>query len=94
MFKPLYDRVLIEKFEAPKTSPSGVIMGTIEDPNGLFEGVVRAVGSGYRTETGFQSLEVAVEDRVLFRKRSAVEVEQEGKVFYLLHEKELLGVIS
>jgi len=49
-FRPLYDLILLRKEEAPKTTASGLVLSTTDDPNEARYSNVVAVGEGYRTD--------------------------------------------
>ena len=77
MLKPLADRVLIE-VDVEETKTAG--------------GILLAVGSGKVLDNGERlPFEVAVGDRVLFAKYSGVDIEEGGKKFLLLSERDVLG---
>lgn len=92
MITPLYDRVLVEKEEADQTTESGLYLPT-NDANQAVYGRVIALGQGYRQvdADGFRQLVVQEGHRVLFRTRSATEIKEGGKTYYLLREQDLLG---
>ena len=56
------------------------------------KGTVIAIGSGKVLDNGERlPFEVAVGDRVLFAKYSGVDIEEGGKKFLLLSERDILG---
>ena len=92
--KPLADRVVIEPALAEQKTASGIIIPDTakEKPS---EGVVEAVGDGYRAEVGqVIPLNVKVGDKVLFGKWSGTEVKVNGEVRLLIRETEILGVVE
>ena len=86
-FKPLKDRVLVEREEQPNTTASGLYIPdtAIEKP---WEGQVIAVGPSAR-EDG-----IDVDDTVVFANFSGMEITIEGKEYLILHSKEVLGLIK
>ena len=75
ILKPLADRVLVEV--------------DVEESQ---KGTVIAIGSGKVLDNGERlPFEVAVGDRVLFAKYSGVDIEEGGKKFLLLSERDILG---
>ncbi len=79
MLKPLADRVLIE-VDVEETKTAGGIL------------LPDTVGSGKVLDNGERlPFEVAVGDRVLFAKYSGVDIEEGGKKFLLLSERDVLG---
>lgn len=94
-FKPLGDRVLIERSKA-QTSKGGILLpdSAQEKPR---EGVVIAVGPGKTDEDGNKiTLTVKPGDKVLFSSYSGTEVKNpEGEKEYLImKEEDLLGILD
>ena len=59
------------------------------------KGVVIAVGAGKLTDDGKRlPLEVSVGDEVLFAKYSGTDIEEEGKKFLLITERDILAIFS
>ena len=93
-FKPLYDRVLLKRVEAPEVTPGGLIIpDTAKEKPG--EGEVLAVGAGAPDETGkLRPPQVKVGDRVLFGKWAGTEVLIGGVDRLILKESEILGILE
>ena len=92
--RPLHDRVLVKRLEENTKTPGGIIIPDTakEKPS---EGIVEAVGNGYRAEVGqVIPLNVKVGDKVLFGKWSGTEVKVNGEVRLLIRETEILGVVE
>ena len=91
MLKPLADRVLVEvDVEESKTSGGILLPDTAQKKSQ--KGTVIAIGSGKVLDNGERlPFEVAVGDRVLFAKYSGVDIEEGGKKFLLLSERDILG---
>src|SRR5690242_15698350 len=86
-FRPLHDRVVIERIDAEARTAGGIIIPDTaqEKPQ---QGEVTAVGPGGRDESGkLIPIDVKVGDRILFGKWSGTEVKIDG-VEYLTHEGE------
>ena len=91
MLKPLADRVLIE-VDVEETKTAGGILLPDTAQKMSQKGTVIAVGSGKVLDNGERlPFEVAVGDRVLFAKYSGVDIEEGGKKFLLLSERDVLG---
>ena len=91
MLKPLADRVLIE-VDVEETKTAGGILLPDTAQKKSQKGTVIAVGSGKVLDNGERlPSEVAVGDRVLFAKYSGVDIEEGGKKFLLLSERDVLG---
>lgn len=91
MLKPLADRVLVEvDVEGSKTAGGILLPDTAQKKSQ--KGTVIAIGSGKVLDNGERlPFEVAVGDRVLFAKYSGVDIEEGGKKFLLLSERDILG---
>ncbi len=82
-FKPLGDRVLVERVEETNTTASGIIIpdNAKEKPS---EGKVLAIGSEVE--------EVKVDDIVVFGKYSGTELVLDGKEYLVLDVSDILGI--
>ena len=93
-FRPLHDRVLVERVEAEEKNAGGTIIPDTakEKPQ---EGRVVAAGSGARNEQGeITPLEVKTGDKILFGKWSGTEVRLEGKDLLIMKESDILGIVE
>ena len=91
-FRPLHDRVVIERIEAEAKSAGGTIIPDTaqEKPQ---QGKVSAVGPGGRDESGkLISIDVKVGDRILFGKWSGTEVKIDGVEYLIMKESDIIGV--
>lgn len=93
-FRPLHDRVLVERIEAETKSAGGIIIPETaqEKPQ---QGKVKAVGAGNRDENGkLIPLDVKAGDTILFGKWSGSEVKIDGKEFLIMKESDILGIVD
>ena len=92
-FRPLHDRVVIERIEAEAKSAGGIIIpDTARDKPQ--QGKVTAVGPGGRDESGkLIPIDVKVGDRILFGKWSGTEVKIEGVEYLIMKESDIMGVL-
>ena len=93
-FRPLHDRILVERVESEDTSPGGIILPDTakEKPQ---QGKVIAVGSGKRTEDGkVLPLEVKAGDTILFGKYSGSEIKIEATDYLIMREEDVLGLVE
>jgi chaperonin GroES len=93
-FRPLHDRVVVERLEGEEKTKTGIIIpDTVkEKPQ---EGKVMAVGPGGRDENGKRTpLDVKAGDRVLFGKWSGTEVKIDGNDLLIMKESDILGVVG
>ena len=93
-FRPLHDRVLVERVEAEEKTAGGIIIPDTakEKPQ---EGKVVAVGTGTKSEDGkVTPLDVQAGDTILFGKWSGTEVKVDGKDLLIMKESDILGIVG
>ena len=93
-FRPLHDRVVIERIDAEAKTAGGIIIPDTaqEKPQ---QGKVIAVGPGGRDESGkLIPIEVKVGDRILFGKWSGTEVKIDDEDLLVMKESDIMGVID
>ena len=91
MLKPLADRVLVEVDVEESKTAGGILLPDTAQKKSQ-KGTVIAIGSGKVLDNGERlPFEVAVGDRVLFAKYYGVDIEEGGKKFLLLSERDILG---
>ena len=92
--RPLHDKVLVKRYEEAVKTTGGIIIPDTakEKPS---EGLVKAVGNGFRSEEGkIIPMSVKEGDRILFSKWSGTEIKIEGVAYLILKESEILAVIE
>src|SRR5213082_167668 len=92
-FRPLNDRVVIERVDAEAKTAGGIIIPDTakEKPQ---EVKVIAIGSGGRDESGnLIPIDVKVGDRILFGKWSGTEVKIDGVEYLIMKESDIMGVL-
>lgn len=82
-FKPLGERVIVERKEEAKTTASGIIIPDNAAAEKQTEGTVVAVSKAVE-EKG----EIAVDDVVLFGKYAGTEIMLDGKEYVVLNNSE------
>jgi chaperonin GroES len=93
-FRPLHDRVLVERIEQETKTAGGIIIPDTAKEKPM-QGKVKAVGSGNRDETGkLVPLDVKAGDSVLFGKYSGTEVKIDGAEYLIMRESDILGVMN
>ena len=93
-FRPLYDRILVERVESEEVTKGGIILPDTakEKPQ---QGKIIAVGSGKRTEDGkIIPLELKAGDTILFGKYSGSEIKIEGIEYLIMKEDDVLGLVE
>ena len=93
-FRPLHDRVVVERLEAEEKTASGIIIPDSAQEKPM-QGKIVATGSGARDETGkIQPLDVKEGDVVLFGKWSGTEVKLDGKDLLIMKESDIMGIMG
>ncbi|MFQ5959396.1 MAG: co-chaperone GroES [Alphaproteobacteria bacterium] len=93
-FRPLHDRVLVERVDEEETSSGGIIIPDTAKEKPM-QGKVLAVGPGGRNEEGkLQPLDVKKGDRILFGKWSGTEVKIDGDELLIMKESDIMGILQ
>lgn len=93
-FRPLHDRVLVERVKEDSKTAGGIIIPDTakEKPS---EGKVVAVGPGTRGDDGkFTALDVKKGDVVLFGKWGGTEVTIDGTELLIMKESDIMGIVG
>jgi len=93
-FRPLHDRVVVERLEQEEKTAGGIIIPDTakEKPQ---QGKVISVGPGARGDDGkIHPLDVKPGDRVLFGKWSGTEVKVDGQELLIMKESDIIGVFA
>jgi chaperonin GroES len=93
-FRPLHDRVVIERIDPEAKTAGGIIIPdtAMEKPQ---QGKVVGVGPGGRDEAGkLIPIDLKVGDRVLFGKWSGTEVKIDGIELLIMKESDIMGVLD
>ena len=93
-FRPLHDRVVVQRIEEDQKTAGGIIIPdtAAEKPQ---TGKVIAVGPGARDDDGkIVPLDVKSGDKVLFGKWSGTEVKLDGDELLIMKETDIMGVLN
>ena len=93
-FRPLHDRVVVERIDADAKSTGGIIIPDTakEKPS---QGEIIAVGPGGRDEAGkLIPIDLKKGDRVLFGKWSGTEVKIDNVDLLIMKESDIMGVLE
>ncbi len=93
-FKPLGDRVLVQRVEANEEVRGGIVIPDTakEKPQ---EAVVIAVGEGKVLDSGQKvAMSVKAGDKVLFGKYSGSEIKLNDEEYLIMSEGEILGILE
>ena len=93
-FRPLHDRVLVQRLGDDETSVGGIIIPDSAKEKPQKAKVIR-IGPG-RTDKDGKSIGLDVQDGdiILFGKYSGAEVKMDGEEYLILREDEILAVIG
>jgi chaperonin GroES len=88
-FRPLHDRVVVERIDAEEKTAGGIIIPDTakEKPS---QGEIIAVGPGVK----LIPIDLKVGDTVLFGKWSGTEVKIDGQDLLIMKESDIMGVIE
>ena len=92
--RPLHDRVLVKRLEENTRTAGGIIIPDTakEKPS---EGIVEAIGNGFRAEDGkILPMSVKVGDRVLFGKWAGTEIKVNGEARLIIKESDILAIVE
>jgi chaperonin GroES len=93
-FRPLHDRVLVERIDQTDKTAGGIIIPETAQEKPM-EGRVVSAGPGAKSEDGTVSpLDVQVGDRILFGKWSGTEVKIDGTDLLIMKESDIMGIIE
>ena len=93
-FRPLHDRVVIQRVDEEEKTKGGIIIPDTAKEKPM-EGKIVAVGPGARGEDGkIHPLDVKAGDRVLFGKWSGTEVKLDGDELIIMKEADIMGIIA
>ena len=93
-FRPLHDRVVVQRTESELKTAGGIIIPDTAKEKPM-QGKVIATGAGARDETGkVQPLDVKAGDTVLFGKWSGTEVKIDGQEYLIMKESDIMGVVE
>jgi chaperonin GroES len=93
-FRPLQDRILVERVESEEKTSGGIILpdSAKEKPQ---QGKVVSVGPGKRDETGkLIPPEIKAGDRILFGKYTGTEIKIDAIEYIIMREEEVFGLIE
>ena len=93
-FRPLHDRVVVQRTETEEKSAGGIIIPDTAKEKPM-QGTVIAVGAGARDEQGkVHALDVKEGDTVLFGKWSGTEVKLDGTDYLIMKESDIMGIVD
>ena len=94
MFRPLHNRILVERLNPEEKTASGIIIPDTakEKPQ---EGKVIAVGPGLKDKQGKAiPMDIKPGDKILFAKYGGSDVRIDSKEYLILKEEDVMGVVQ
>jgi len=90
-FKPLFDRILVEKF-MPEVKTKGGVLLPEKGAGKVLEATVLAIGPGSKDRDG-QTVPVSVQvgDKVLLPEYGGTKVTFEDKEYHIFRDSDILG---
>ena len=93
-FRPLHDRVLVERIEEDSKTSGGIIIPDTAKEKPM-QGKVINVGPGARGQDGkIVPMDVKKGDTILFGKWSGTEVTMNGKELLIMKEEDIMGIVG
>ena len=93
--KPLNDRVIVKALNEEETTASGIILPDTVEKERSEKGEVIAVGPGRLLDNGQRApMQVAVGNKVLFKKYSPEEIKADKKEYLIVGESDILAIIE
>ena len=93
-FRPLHDRVLVQREESEEKSAGGIIIPDTAKEKPM-QGTVKATGAGSRDEQGkLVPLDVKEGDVILFGKWSGTEIKLDGQDYLIMKESDIMGIVG
>lgn len=92
--RPLHDRVVLQRWEAEKTTAGGIVIPDTAKEKPVQAEVV-AVGPGKSLDNGeIRPVTVKPGDKVLVGKYAGTELKLDGVEYVVLREDEIFGIIE
>ena len=93
-FRPLHDRVVVQRVDAEEKTKGGIIIPDTAKEKPL-EGKVVAVGNGKILQDGkVRPLDIKEGETVLFSKYAGTDIKVDGEELVILREDDIVGVVE
>ena len=93
MLKPLHDNVILEKEKVENKTASGIILSEKPKEQPSVAKVV-AVGEGEVVDGKVVPMNVAVGDKVIFKKYGGTEVKIDDQEYLIISVKDILAIVE
>ena len=91
-FRPLHDRILVERLEAETKTAGGIILPETSQEKPM-QGKVLKVGNGYISESGAVPYDVKEGEIIMFAQWSGTEVKIDGNDYLIIKRSDVIGII-
>lgn len=93
---PLGDRLVVRPIASEKVTAGGLILpDSVTSTVGYVKGEVLAVGQGeYNKKGHIKQLDVQVGQKILFSEYASTQVKFNDENLYIVHEKDVLGIVD
>jgi len=88
VIKPIGERVLVEGIKVEKKTKSGLILPGVVSDESSNRGRVIALGQGDRLK------ELTLDNTVIYKNNSGVEIKEEDRKYLLLNIEDILAVVE
>ncbi|MFA6522393.1 MAG: co-chaperone GroES [Patescibacteria group bacterium] len=93
--QPVGDHIIVKPLDVEKVTLSGIIIPETVEAERSERGEVVAVGPGKLQKCGLrQTPEVAVGDKIIFKKYAPDEVEVGGAKFLIIRSEDVMAIIK
>merc|ERR1719362_1180032 len=94
LFRPIADRILVQKLKAEVKSAGGIIFPDATKPE-VNQARVLVVGAGRRNENGeLLPMATKVGDTVIIPRYGGIELKLEEEVYHVFSDEDIVGIIK
>lgn len=94
MIKPLYNNVLLKKVDASNVTKSGIVLSQKEEKEDYAEVVAVSDVKEVKINDHVYPLSIKKGDKVMFKKYSGTEVEDDGQEYILIKAEDILAIVK
>lgn len=94
MIKPLYNNVLLKKVDASNVTKSGIVLSQKEEKEDYAEVVAVSDVKEVKINDHVYPLTIKKGDKVMFKKYSGTEVEDDGQEYILIKAEDILAIVK
>lgn len=94
MIKPLYNNVLLKKVDASNVTKSGIVLSQKEEKEDYAEVVAVSDVKEVKINDHVYPLTIKKGDKVMFKKYSGTEVEDNGQEYILIKAEDILAIVK